>query len=116
MGSEMTESGGQAGPAFGAQERDDGIAQGGQGLCAMPGVELAGVFAQADIADVMDLVFNGPVVAPEAFAPEGHPEQGHLSGCQAGYGEWTWTVVSPVRRLVLRQVRRRTCCAPGQSR
>ena len=63
----MAQAFGDVVPTAIAQQADNAVAQSRQCLRGTPGVGLAAVFAQGFIADVVDLVFDGPMPPPEGF-------------------------------------------------
>lgn len=63
-----------------ATEADDQIAQGGQIVGSMSGADGGAIFAEGDIADVVDRIFNGPVTSAKELDFGG----AHLRGWATG--------------------------------
>ena len=63
----MAQGFGDVVPAAIAQPADNAVAQGRQCLRGTSGMGLAAVFAQRFVADVVDLIFDGPLPSPEGL-------------------------------------------------
>ena len=71
MGGEMADGGGNglAGLSEHTQQTDDGVAQAGEHLRAMPFSDLAAVLVEGDIAHPVQAVFDAPMVPMEGQQP-----------------------------------------------
>ena len=71
---------GDVGPTVLAEQAENRVAQGGEGMCGVSRMGLSSIFAHGTVPDTMDAVLNGPMATPELLETGG----AHIGEAQAG--------------------------------